>query len=57
MDSSRTLRTYVRTYGVVWLAKFAIYQLIVFRPVTATADGGEGVTAPENRARVEQPQR
>ena len=57
MDSSRTLRTYVRNYGVLRLAKFAIYQLIVFRPVTATADGGEDVTAPENRARVEQTQR
>lgn len=57
MDSSWTLRTYVRNYGVLWLAKFAIYQLIVFRPGTATADGGEDVIAPENWALVEQTQR
>ncbi|MHB1584367.1 MAG: GtrA family protein [Acidimicrobiales bacterium] len=28
---------YVGTYGVLWLAKFAVYQLVLFRPATVAA--------------------
>lgn len=44
---------YIGTYGLLWLGKFALYQLVLFRPPAEAAESAESPDAAESAGTVE----